>query len=180
MVEFFPDGPYYCYYPWSHTTDEGNYWPEEMNQVFGLLYDVLQEDGPFTGILGFSQGATVAAAFLLQHAKSHPYDLPSSLFQYAIFFAGAAPFRSDGSGRRMSFADTEGAGMSRIRIPTIHIAGEKDTVYDGSLDLHQLCTPETARFISHGGGHVIPREREIVKKMATAIREADKKTQLRS
>jgi pimeloyl-ACP methyl ester carboxylesterase len=150
-----------------------------LKEVFSLLYDVLQEDGPFTGILGFSQGATVAAAFLMNHAKLYPYDLPSGLFQYAVFFAGAAPFRADGSGQRMSF-EGEDCGTGRIRIPTVHIAGEKDTVFQGSLDMYKLCIPETALFIRHGGGHVIPRERGMVERIAKAIWEADKQTQMRS
>ncbi|KAK8069863.1 hypothetical protein PG994_006479 [Apiospora phragmitis] len=55
-----------------------------------LLYDVIREDGPFDGILSFSQGAALAAPFLLHHREKHPYG--PEPFQLAVFMGATLPF----------------------------------------------------------------------------------------
>lgn len=46
---------------------------------------IVEEDGSFEGILGFSQGAEVAASFLL-------YQAPNVTFKFAVFIGGTPPY----------------------------------------------------------------------------------------
>lgn len=59
------------------------------------LLDLVAEDGPFDGILGYSQGATLAAQALLRHDSDNPGgdDAKKQPFKFAIFFNGATPSR---------------------------------------------------------------------------------------
>jgi pimeloyl-ACP methyl ester carboxylesterase len=49
--------------------------------------EVLDEEGPFDGLIGFSQGAALAASLILQHSdRAHP------LVDCAIFICGTLPW----------------------------------------------------------------------------------------
>lgn len=56
------------------------------------ILDIAEQDGPFDGILGYSQGATLAAQAILRHEQQHPHALPSEKpFRFGIFFNGGTP-----------------------------------------------------------------------------------------
>lgn len=126
---------------------------------------MIKEEGPFDGILGFSHGATLAMMFLLQHAEKNPIEPPWSLCGCAIFIAGPSPFSDNG--RRLE-AD-EGGKM--LRIPTVHIMGNEDVLYADALKLYGLCDKDGATLLVHEKGHVIPRDRATVGRIAKAIKD---------
>jgi pimeloyl-ACP methyl ester carboxylesterase len=73
-------GPYLAWYPLIPTADELESTREEVRRV-------IEDEGPFDGLIGFSQGAALAASLILQHsAESNP------LVKCAIFFSGALPW----------------------------------------------------------------------------------------
>lgn len=80
---FYP-GPYYCFYELPI--------PEQVEAAFDLLTDVIEEEGPFDGIIGFSQGAAVASSYILQDFK---LPVPKNPFKCAIFFCASMPFDLD-------------------------------------------------------------------------------------
>jgi hypothetical protein len=82
-IEKVYEGPYYSFFSWSDPPTGSEL--ESVSAAYQLIYDVIEEEGPFDGILGFSQGATLASAFLMHHAEQHPLDLPFVHFKYAIF-----------------------------------------------------------------------------------------------
>ncbi|KAK6072393.1 hypothetical protein SCUP234_09186 [Seiridium cupressi] len=84
VKEIFP-GPFYCYYR-QPTLDQ-------LQEAFDLIYDVVDEEGPFDGIIGFSQGAALASSLLLDHQKNNPRGQP--LFRVAVFLCGSLPFDLD-------------------------------------------------------------------------------------
>ncbi|KAL9093842.1 MAG: hypothetical protein Q9165_003765 [Trypethelium subeluteriae] len=154
------EAPYYSFFSWSDPPSRDDL--ASVSSAYQLLYDIIEEEGPFDGILGFSQGATLAAAFLLHHAKKNPLDLPFVHFKYAIFIAGGAPRRSD----------TEDLlpGYDKIvRIPTVHIVGKQDEAYADALELFQLCHAETATLLTYDVGHIIPRAPNMVAEMTKSI-----------
>ena len=51
--------------------------------------EFIEEEGPFDGIIGFSQGATLAASIMLEHAKTNPFE---DIFKLAIFVGASLPF----------------------------------------------------------------------------------------
>ncbi|PSR80252.1 inducible nitrate reductase 2 [Coniella lustricola] len=78
-------GPFYSY-----TT---GYSPREITEALEDIDIFIEDFGPFDGILGFSQGASMAMAYILQHQKAH--GVGSSPFQFAILFSSVAVFSPD-------------------------------------------------------------------------------------
>ncbi|KAL2786738.1 serine hydrolase-domain-containing protein [Aspergillus keveii] len=57
-------GPFLCW-----TEDFG---PTENRAALDLIHHTFQTQGPFDGVFGFSQGASMVAAYLLEQAALHP------------------------------------------------------------------------------------------------------------
>jgi Serine hydrolase (FSH1) len=49
IAEIYP-GPYLCWYPFPPTL-------ENVSEAHELIWNIIEEDGPFDGVMGFSQGA---------------------------------------------------------------------------------------------------------------------------
>ncbi|KAB8259714.1 serine hydrolase FSH [Aspergillus pseudonomiae] len=62
-VEAIP-GPYLC---WSL-----DYGPLSIRAALDLIHETFQIEGPFDGVFGFSQGAAIIAAYLLEQADLYP------------------------------------------------------------------------------------------------------------
>lgn len=99
--------------------------------------------GPFDGLLGFSQGACLAALLcaLQQTDKTSPFQ-----FRFVILFAGFQSLLSQHTDLYCSL----------IRCPSFHSIGETDAVIptQSSLDLAERF--ENAVTYKHNGGHYIP------------------------
>ncbi|KAK1566008.1 serine hydrolase FSH [Colletotrichum navitas] len=77
------DGPFY-----SHTT---GYSPAEIQAAHKEIATTVAELGPFDGILGFSQGASVALSYIwCQQANGEEPD-----FKFAVLFSSVVPFSPD-------------------------------------------------------------------------------------
>ena len=133
-------------------------------EAYDLLYETIEEDGPFDGVLGFSHGGTLAAGFLAHHAKQHPYG--PAPFQCAIFISSLPPFQIDDA-EQLHFDDSL---LGYINIPTVHVVGTTDFVYNHSLRLYKLCNASSASLVVHDKGHEIPGDRKFVTAMAKALR----------
>lgn len=53
---------------------------------------VIEDEGPFDGILGFSQGCSVAAALMFERQKADKGDVP---FRFGVFMGASLPFNAD-------------------------------------------------------------------------------------
>jgi hypothetical protein len=191
---------------------------EALEEAYDMIYEAIEEDGPFDGILGFSQGATLAFQFLVEHAKRNPYEVPGegASFRCAVFICGMPPFRMDygdssrcgsgfssgsSSGRESpsgcegvvpsSGSTTSDCGSSAsgsleeafpraifdegveqvVKIPTVHIAGKEDDIFEFSLQLYGLCEKETAKLITHAKGHEVPQDRKGTAEIANAVKD---------
>ncbi|KAI9832017.1 MAG: hypothetical protein M1819_004561 [Sarea resinae] len=112
IAALFP-GPYYTYYPTpfsppptptptNTTTTPSSFAPPPLSTVaeaHALIHAIIADDGPFDGVLGFSQGAALAASILLHHARECPLEPPYALFRFAVFVCGSRPFDYGGRGR---------------------------------------------------------------------------------
>lgn len=58
-----------------------------------MLTEIIEDEGPFDGVLGFSQGGSLAVAYLLQHEIDHP-DEPAP-FKFAAIFSSIISFTPD-------------------------------------------------------------------------------------
>jgi hypothetical protein len=141
---------------------------------------LVQQNGPFTGVVGFSQGATLAAMFaswcengavpgrsdalreashddpLLLQLLSSPPQCP---LDFALCF----------SGYRGTPRFYHGFYTPQIATPNIHIIGELDTMIsrDNSEDLIASC--REPKVVEHQGVHFVPRDVEILNQISKAL-----------
>lgn len=164
-IDGFYDGPFFSYYKFPRGFEDSD---ESMHEAYEMLYDVLEEEGPFDGAFGFSHGGTLLSGFLIHHAKTRPCDPPP--FRCAVFLNSLPPFRMSmppgGPGVFKLDEDLEGY----INIPTVNVVGKKDFVHEFSLMLYGLCNPKMTALITHNGLHDVPRDPKNVAVMARTIR----------
>ena len=65
----------------------------------------------------------------------------------------------------------------KIKIPTVHVYGAKDPKYVASVQLVHLCEENRRRTFDHGGGHDVPKRRNVSEKMAELVEWAAKEAQ---
>ena len=126
---------------------------DAIRQVLDRIYRIWDEEGPFDGILGHSEGATVGATFLIDYQQKVAKNERQPELRCAVFISGGPPYTADG--KDLFLADESGP---IITIPTCHIFGWSDTVIDGSVALYHLCDEDLATIVDHGKGHVVPHD----------------------
>jgi dienelactone hydrolase len=137
---------------------------DSVENAYAYLQEMLTEEGPFTGMIGFSHGATLAAMFLLDHAARNPCSQPWELVGSAVFIGAPSPFGDDGM-------RIEGEGREiKLGIPTVHVIGKEDGLYADAIKLYGLCG-DGRTLVEHAKGHVVPRDGDMVSKIAKAIRD---------
>ncbi|KAJ6134466.1 hypothetical protein N7523_000788 [Penicillium sp. IBT 18751x] len=138
--------------------------------------DATGATGEWVGLLGFSQGAKVAASILYRQQRCG-----MTRFQFAVLFAGRGPLvwlmpdlplPHGLVGAATPFTHTSPAWLNRgsnehmLRLPTIHVHGLRDPGVDGHRDLlREYCDPLQATLLEWDGDHRMPiksREVEII------------------
>ncbi|CAI7583109.1 unnamed protein product [Penicillium palitans] len=158
------DGPYYSYYRFPRTFSHEDSDESDILEAYEQLSETVALEGPFDGVLGFSHGGTLAAGFMIHHAKMNPNE--PALFRCAIFINSLPPFRMEPGKRPVVDEGLEGF----ISIPCVHIAGAKDPLFEYSMTLYRLCAARYSTFTVHGKGHDVPSDGKNVAIIASAIR----------
>lgn len=125
-------------------------------QFFDDLSDFVASEGPFEGLIGFSEGGCVAATMMMEDAHR-----PSSTlgFKCGIFFCGLTPIRLDAlreTDGKLQYLDPSVDGVL-LHIPTAHIWSP-----DGNIDpgmgrtLVHLSEKGLREELVHHLGHCIP------------------------
>ncbi|RDL32027.1 Uncharacterized protein BP5553_09429 [Venustampulla echinocandica] len=147
---FDTDGSYYSYF------DPNS--PKSALDALHQLDEYVMAEGPFDGVLAFSQGACLAAMHLIrkrqQDSRGGQAQPP---FNCAIFLSSipaydAVAFENRGEVRLLEPA-TDG---QPIQIPTVHIWGQQEDSKKDSELLKELCNAQLATIFVHGGGHEVP------------------------
>ncbi|CAN7998664.1 unnamed protein product, partial [Ixodes hexagonus] len=99
--------------------------------------------GPFDGIIGFSQGAAMAALVLCLQSLGKI----TSNFKFGVLVAG---FKSRSSLHDSLYTD----GL--VKVPTLHIVGDTDTVIPKPQAMEIVPFFMSPRVVCHPGGHFIP------------------------
>lgn len=166
-----------------------------LEDGLNAIAKVLGEEGPFDGVIGFSQGAAMAAmvASLLEGeqrreafarfasssssssettAEVFPYpdsfaELDHPAMKFALCYSG---FRSPGDRYRAFYE------APPIRTPILHVLGSLDAVVDEgrSRSLVEACAgdPESeGKVVWHPGGHFLPSQRPYLDAAVKFIRE---------
>ncbi|KAE9406523.1 hypothetical protein BT96DRAFT_963447 [Gymnopus androsaceus JB14] len=117
-----------------------------------FLKDVLKEK-KFDGVLGFSQGAVLAALLsgLLEKPQAYPKFLddgkaPHPPFEFCISVAGYKPI------------DPLGASLltPNYKTPTLHVIGHNDIIVTPEWSQSLIDVSLNARVEFHEGGHFVP------------------------
>lgn len=145
--------------------------------------DKLGATGEWVVVLGFSQGAKVAASILLRQQEK-----PKSLgrvgrsdagFRFGVLMAGRGPLltydpeAAPWLGKEERFDYNSNVAAKRLlRIPTIHVHGLRDP----GLGFHQVlleewCDPRTTTLVEWEGNHRLPIKTVDVKLVIDKIRE---------
>ena len=131
-----------------------------MSLALNELDEYIKTEGPFDGVMAFSQGAALISTYLVQQSQDNPtQSLP---FRCAIFLSAARPFDPQalaaGDMRFLEIARED--TPASIRLATAHIWGENDIVGRGqAAALSQLCDPARRVVYLHGGAHEVPGPR---------------------
>ncbi|XP_030041803.1 esterase OVCA2 [Microcaecilia unicolor] len=113
-----------------------------LEDTLALLDRVFAEQGPFDGVLGFSQGAALGAILCaLKSQEDHRFP-----FHFAILVAG---FKSRSAEHQGYYQDT-------IKVPTLHVFGEMDRVIPGPMSQELLSCFREPVVLTHQGGHFLP------------------------
>jgi hypothetical protein len=150
---------------------------DDLNTALQLYRDIeyfIRMEGPFDGVIGFSEGAGVGASLLAYQERmvacksSTPFA-----FKCGIFFSAAPPV--DVEAMQMGFLQRlSGSRDGRcIRVPTAHVWDPNDAVHPefGEV-LYTLCFENVMEHYIHDLGHVVPgtQSEEGVKETLRVIR----------
>ncbi|KAL5558551.1 hypothetical protein UlMin_034762 [Ulmus minor] len=132
------------YYEWFQFNKE---FTEYTNFEEGLQYieDFMIKNGPFDGLLGFSQGAILSAGLPGLQAKGVALTKVPKI-RFLIIIGGA---------KLKSPTVAEKAYSSPIRCPSLHFLGEMDFLKPYGLELLESCVDPVV--IHHPKGHTVPR-----------------------
>ncbi|RYP46122.1 hypothetical protein DL769_011412 [Monosporascus sp. CRB-8-3] len=150
--------------------------------------------GPWVGLLGFSQGAKLAASLLLRQQVREEEKLlgAGSRWRFGVIMAGRNPLVALDldvfASSLLSGAGEIGlrgppdlmdvmAGRHVLRLPTVHVHGMNDP----GLHLHRelmenYCDPASVRLVEWDGGHRVPFKATDVQPVVDQILEVAKET----
>ncbi|PIA13132.1 hypothetical protein COEREDRAFT_49831 [Coemansia reversa NRRL 1564] len=132
-----------------------------LGKTLDLISKVLNEQGPFDGIMGFSQGACLAIviALLLQgSATDGPISLGEVDHPQIKFLILAGAFQ-------LEVPEYDYLYTHKIDVPSLHITGTYDTVVEperSKLVQGFFESPEVFEFV---GGHFIPQSPKCARVM---------------
>jgi predicted esterase len=143
-------------------------------QLYEDLESFSSSEGPFDGIIGFSEGAGVAASILAYHERLCTAKLRSPFsLKCGIFFSAGPPLDIDalqqGKLQQLNVANDKHV----INFPTAHIWAAMDDVHPGfGPAARSLCADDSVEVFVHDLGHNIPgtRSEEGVAESVKAIR----------
>lgn len=134
----------------------------KLDYAFEAVKESIVSDGPYDGVLGFSQGAGLAGILCQMMHDLHESQPP---LKFGIFYSGfrAAPEQ------HQHFYKTP------ISVPSIHIMGSLDTVVseERTMALFNACSEETRTMVVHPGGHFVPNGKDMVTKVTAWLSNVD-------
>ena len=138
---------------------------DDVNHTYSLpdtstkfLHDYIIENGPFDGVIGFSQGAGVTG--YLSTDFNGLLDLTEEQQPPLKFITSFSGFRFLPDVYQTQYDNNP------IKIPSLHVKGELDTVTEPWKieSLYNSCSEDSRTLMVHGGGHFVPNSRGFIKK----------------
>ncbi|KAH8897430.1 hypothetical protein GQ53DRAFT_743129 [Thozetella sp. PMI_491] len=136
------------------------FWPlkggdaDRFRCIYHDLRGFIQTNGPFACLMGFSEGASVAATILVEDYRRHGGSLG---IRCGIFFCGVSPLHLDlDCADKLRPLEAAADGVL-LHIPTAHIWSKGGDWHAGmGEELVALCDDSTREEVVHGLGHDIP------------------------
>ncbi|PYH71008.1 DUF341 family oxidoreductase [Aspergillus vadensis CBS 113365] len=138
--------------------------------VLRYIEETLEKNPDIEGLLGYSEGATVGAAYILREQMRKQKTGRTRQIKCAIFLAGIPPVKAENG---FIFADEQ---EEMIDLPTVHIVGANDPFRIAADCLYNICDPDSAYFFDTGKGHTIPRGGPVIDELGDTIRELIQRT----
>ena len=193
------DGPFFRWLRWlpEHDDLDAQQTAREILDQIRAAMDADAGTGPWAGVLGFSQGAKLAASLLWtqQHVRDAvPMLSPDARFRFGVFLAGSAPpvvldpngvlfplprHVATAEGLSLAFKDwpRDNEGPYAIEAPTLHVHGLRDQGLEGHRRLLRLyAKPGMGRLMEWDGDHRIPLKTADVERLVSGILELGQAT----
>lgn len=135
-----------------------------MPAGFETLAETIRDEGPFDGVVGFSQGAALAALVAAALEKDAERCLPP-LFPRLDVPVGNGPvqgplkFAVIYSGFRVADERCASFFEPPLSTPTLHVLGQLDTVVEEARAKQLLAVCRDGAVVVHPGGHFLPSQR---------------------
>ena len=127
----------------------------------------MEDEGPFDGILAFSQGACLAGLLCAKHAQS-PIPAWKDL-KFIIFVSSFVPSHETPEKECFNQFMEE---SNKIDIPTFHFYGATDQVIVPERSVAFANFFKDPVLFEHPGGHFIPANGEPMRQLRTFVRQA--------
>lgn len=114
-----------------------------IDESVAAVREAVREQGPFDGVLGFSQGAALVAMLCSLQERGLEPDFN---FRFAVIVAG---FRSACQEHQVFYS-------APLQIPSMHVFGLEDRVIPDNMSRDLLLTFQEPVVLIHPGGHFIP------------------------
>mmetsp|Transcript_29398 Transcript_29398/g.47376 ORF Transcript_29398/g.47376 Transcript_29398/m.47376 type:complete len:153 (+) Transcript_29398:10-468(+) len=122
----------------------------KFDETLAYLDTVFAQQGPFDGVLGFSQGACVT--YVLS-ALAETGDLPPNIqFKFAVLISGFRP-------RDSRYSSICTRKIKTVR--TLHVVGKSDDVVDSSRSYEVADNFQDPLIVEHDKGHLVPSDKHV-------------------
>ncbi|OMP82498.1 Ovarian cancer-associated gene 2 protein-like protein [Diplodia seriata] len=148
----------------------------QMERVRELLLGAIRDQGPFAGVMGFSQGAKTALQLLLLQEEQRPAD-PGGAIGFGVLVCGTVPPEDLLLAQRVE-GEQRPEGVV-VRVPTIHAMAHADPWRPLSEQLPHYCDPAARRIFQYTGGHHLPHLPAQSQQLADLILEAYREAEAR-
>ena len=165
------------------STDEGIVY-KGIEEGLAAIAKCISEEGPFDGVIGFSQGATAAgmvASLLEGEERSRGFEdtekaggmkYPESFRGKDGFVQPPLRFAVVYSGFRAPGERYDGFYKPKIKTRLLHFIGQLDTVVEEERSRGLVACCEEERVVVHPGGHFLPSQRPWLDACVAFVREA--------
>ncbi|ORZ22213.1 serine hydrolase FSH [Absidia repens] len=160
--------PYAWWYPQRYKPLLADGTMPGVGESLEFIKTVLIEQGPFDGILGFSQGGCFSACLsvLLEDRSILPDIIPPEFahppLKFVIVVAGYIPSEEQGLSSLFSRS-------SKLKTSSLHIIGDLDTLLSPKEMLQLAGCYENPVVLRHPGGHFVPSISSVKKRLVSFI-----------
>jgi predicted esterase len=143
---------------------------KEVQVIDQIILEAMEENGgrdSFVGVMGFSQGARLAAGMLLrQQLELRHYGASKWGFKFGVVIGGPfPPIALNAEGIELDYSVLG-------QVPTVHAWGRDDPVRWGAKDMADACDSPNTFVMDFAGGHHLPLVDEEAEELCGLIVDA--------